>query len=278
MVRVLSWNLWWRFGDWRARRRLILEVLAETAPDICGLQEVWQDDEENLAESLAGELGLRWAWGPARNQRYWQRRIRDDSVRHGTAVLSRWPIERTRVTILSDAHARTALSALVRTPDGLLPFHTAHLSAHGDVRFRCDQVQRLCRAAVDWGPGDLPAVLTGDFNARPASPVLDAVRGHFTDAWPGAAGPGHTWLTGDAEAPGGAMSVRIDYVLVGAGGSLTVRSAAVAADEPRNALWASDHAAVVVDLVAVRRSPDRHGDGLDDRRLLGHGDRGEHGP
>jgi len=281
VIRVVSWNLWWRFGDWRARRRIIRDVLTEVAPDICGLQEVWQDGAENLAESLAGELGMRWAWGPARNQHHWQRRIGDDSVRHGTAVLSRWPMDRTRVGILSDAHARTMLSTLVRTPDGLLPFHTAHLSAHGDVRFRCDQAKRLARATADPAPRDLPAVLTGDFNARPASPVLDTMREHFTDTWPAArSGQGHTWLTGDPTAPGGAMSERIDYILLGNGSGrrLAVRSAAVVADEPRNGLWASDHAAVVIDLVPVSRSPDLDGDRLHDRRLLGHGDRADYVP
>src|SRR5438876_587895 len=53
-MRVLTWNLWWRFADWSDRRKAIREVLAETGPDLCGLQEVWSDREENLAGWLVG--------------------------------------------------------------------------------------------------------------------------------------------------------------------------------------------------------------------------------
>jgi hypothetical protein len=44
---------------------------------------------------------------------------------------------------------------------------------------------------------------------------------------------------------------RIDYVLVGmprAGGSALITGARVAGDRPRDGVWPSDHAAVVVDL------------------------------
>jgi len=46
---VLSWNLWWRFAGWPERRKAIREVLVQTGPDLCGLQEVWADGTEDLA-------------------------------------------------------------------------------------------------------------------------------------------------------------------------------------------------------------------------------------
>jgi endonuclease/exonuclease/phosphatase family metal-dependent hydrolase len=107
-VRLVTWNLWWRFGQWQERRKAIRGLLAEARPDVCGLQEIWQDPSENLAEWLADELGLYWAWGPARNQEYWRGRLRDPTVSHGVAVLSRWPIHEPRTEILSEAHSRTA--------------------------------------------------------------------------------------------------------------------------------------------------------------------------
>ena len=39
-VRVLTWNLWWRFGPWQERLDTIAGVLAEIDADLCGLQEV----------------------------------------------------------------------------------------------------------------------------------------------------------------------------------------------------------------------------------------------
>ena len=39
-MRILSWNLWWRYGPWEQRREAIAATLAEIGPDVCGLQEV----------------------------------------------------------------------------------------------------------------------------------------------------------------------------------------------------------------------------------------------
>ncbi|MDX2860114.1 endonuclease/exonuclease/phosphatase family protein, partial [Streptomyces scabiei] len=41
-MRVVTWNLWWRFGPWQERQKAILAVLRELRPDAVGLQEVWQ--------------------------------------------------------------------------------------------------------------------------------------------------------------------------------------------------------------------------------------------
>ena len=66
-IRVVSWNLRWRFGPWRERAEAIRSVLVDARPDICGLQEVWADGERNFASELAEELeaavGLGWFAG-----------------------------------------------------------------------------------------------------------------------------------------------------------------------------------------------------------------------
>lgn len=70
-MRVVTWNLWWRFGPWAERQKAILAVLRDLRPDVVGLQEVWADRRtgENLAEWLAAELDLHCAWAasPAPN-------------------------------------------------------------------------------------------------------------------------------------------------------------------------------------------------------------------
>jgi endonuclease/exonuclease/phosphatase family metal-dependent hydrolase len=53
LVRVASWNLWWRFGPWGQRREAIAAVLADARPDVCGLQEVWASPRDHLAAVLA---------------------------------------------------------------------------------------------------------------------------------------------------------------------------------------------------------------------------------
>jgi hypothetical protein len=93
-VRVATWNLWWRFGEWRDRRAAIAAELRRVRPDGCGLQEVWSDAEGDRASSLAAELGWHCAFAPSPAPERWQRRLGagGEGVGVGTAVLSRWPI------------------------------------------------------------------------------------------------------------------------------------------------------------------------------------------
>ncbi len=83
-MRILSWNLWWRYGPWEQRREAIAATLAQARPDLCGLQEVWGAPGENLAAELAGRLGMHWCWAEAARGR--------EGLSIGNAILSRWPI------------------------------------------------------------------------------------------------------------------------------------------------------------------------------------------
>jgi endonuclease/exonuclease/phosphatase family metal-dependent hydrolase len=91
-VRVMTWNLWWRFGPWEERRNAILTVLGDLQPDVIGLQEVWACGGENLAGWLASNLDMHWAWAPSRAPHRSQRRLGDSTVDIGNAALSRWPV------------------------------------------------------------------------------------------------------------------------------------------------------------------------------------------
>jgi len=56
-MRIVSWNLWWRYGPWKPRQEAIASTLAETGPDVCGLQEVWEAPGESRAAGHALVLG-----------------------------------------------------------------------------------------------------------------------------------------------------------------------------------------------------------------------------
>jgi endonuclease/exonuclease/phosphatase family metal-dependent hydrolase len=116
-TRVLTWNLWWRFGPWEERRRAILSVLSDLQPDVIGLQEVWARGEENLAGWLAGHLGMHWTWAASRAPERWQKRIGDSTIDLGNAILSRWPIAENDVVQLpagqGDDDGRLALYARI---------------------------------------------------------------------------------------------------------------------------------------------------------------------
>jgi hypothetical protein len=76
----------------------------------------------------------------------------------------------------------------------------------------------------------------------------------FVDVWDAAGtdDSGHTWMHADptvGDGPG--MDCRIDYVLAGRDGFL-VQPPGRLGQQPVDGLWASDHAAVVVDLLPRR--------------------------
>ncbi|MFG3550174.1 endonuclease/exonuclease/phosphatase family protein [Streptomyces sp. NPDC047725] len=261
-MRVVTWNLWWRFGPWAERRKAILAVLRELDPDVVGLQEVWATDEDNLAGWLAGELGLHWTWAASPAPGRWQRRIGDGSVGIGTAVLSRRPVvERAVLRLPVPAElddGRLALYARVDAPAHPVPFFTAHLtSASGAATVRREQAAALARFVAEHGLGTAhPPVVTGDFNARPHTGEVRLLRtAGLYDAWDHAdpAAPGGTWDTANpyVTRADGERSIRIDYVHVGPpgpGGAGRVRTVRRAGAGPVDGVWPSDHAAVVADL------------------------------
>jgi endonuclease/exonuclease/phosphatase family metal-dependent hydrolase len=270
-VRVVTWNLWWRYGPWEARQKAILAVLRELRPDVVGLQEVWDTggSGENLAAWLAGELGMHWTWGASHDPGFWQRRLGDPTVGIGNAVLSRWPVAEQAVLPLPPGAGdggRTALYAGLDAPGYRVPFFTVHLSSAVEASaVRCQQVTALAEfVAAHRGDGPFPAVVTGDFNAWPDSDEVRLFGGYRTapavpgqvlmDAWdfaePGA--PSVTWDLANPYVAGTfGPSVRIDYVFVepmerGAPGH--IRGVRRAGDGPVDGVWPTDHAAVVVEL------------------------------
>ncbi|AKZ56353.1 Endonuclease/exonuclease/phosphatase [Streptomyces ambofaciens ATCC 23877] len=267
-MRVVTWNLWWRFGPWADRQKAILAVLRELRPDVVGLQEVWAaDDGSNLAQWLAGELGLHCAFAASEAPGRWQRRIGDDTVGIGNAVLSRWPVTRWAALRLPAPEefddGRLAFHALLDAPGHPVPFFTTHLNsgAHA-AAVRREQAAALAEfvARHRVGTGFFPPVVTGDFNALPdsaevrlltrATPAGAALR----DAWEHAdpAAPSATWDGTNPYIPGPpGPGARIDHVHVGPPGPAglgRVRAARRAGDGPVDGVWPSDHAAVVVDL------------------------------
>jgi endonuclease/exonuclease/phosphatase family metal-dependent hydrolase len=269
--RVVTWNLWWRFGDWQRRFEVISAVLAEVRPDVVGLQEVWARGEVNAAGLLARRLGMHWAWVPSPHPQRWQRKIGDPSIAFGNAMLSRWPVAgvaHADLPALSSGapDGRRVLLAALGTPVGRLPFFTTQLSAFpGRSALRCAQARRVAEFVAAHTPdAGLPPVVTGDLNAMPESDEVRLLEGVLTepevpdlllvDAWRYAAPEdrGITWSRANPHAAvTGEPDARIDYVLVGTprgGGAALVTGARVAGDGPRDGVWPSDHAAVVADL------------------------------
>lgn len=277
-LRVMSWNLWWRFGRWQERRAAILHILREERPDVVGLQEVWADaspEGENLAQWLADELGMSWAWSRSPVQDRWHARNGGDAVDVGIAVLSRHPLLATAERRLPAGDApdegKTALHALVDAPGGPVPFFTTHLNPGLDESaVRCAQVRELAAFVVERSAGHAhPPVVTGDFNAEPDFDEVRLICGHKTapavpglvllDAWRFAdpALPQGTWdMANTGSVNFGMRPSCIDYVLVGPpgpGGRGWIHRARRTADAPVDGVQPSDHAAVLAELAVAGR-------------------------
>ncbi|MFI1916453.1 endonuclease/exonuclease/phosphatase family protein [Nocardia sp. NPDC020380] len=264
---------------WDERRFEILAWLDRLDPDIVCLQEVWEDLAEpgsNTAGWLAGHAAPgRWHWCfggfPIREL------IRGDrDLLFGSAILSRWPIDRHEVVLLPVDAAPPDPHPSWRMRAELLHAHTGGMDAFGthlapppaQAYLRVRQVRAIDEAIRARHRADvpLPAVLCGDFNAKPpsdemrflcANAVIDGHSTHYQDAWHvmHPTEPGHTLdpLTNPAARSLNVPPQRIDYVYVGdpfmrPGGAGRILRADLGFHEPLTGILASDHYGLVVDV------------------------------
>jgi endonuclease/exonuclease/phosphatase family metal-dependent hydrolase len=248
----MTWNLWWRFGPFEQRLTAIVETIRSVDPDIICLQEVWSNDDRDVANELASAIDLH--------------AVRTEPVvwngeSFGNAVLARWPVERVASLPLPNA-------------SGELGHRRAVASTHLDHRFdasasRQGQIRHLLQLGIEWRGDpttDLPLIVGADLNAVPDSDEVRMLTGRspgvdgivFTDVWEQVGnGPGHTWR---AENPYSTDSAwpnrRLDYLLTSwprpkpVGNPTRVWNVATEPVEVDGvSVWPSDHCAVVADFV-----------------------------
>ncbi len=258
-VRIMTWNIWWRFGPWEQRVPAILQCIADIDPDVIALQEVWGDDTTNFAEKVADRLGYQHVFASSMNMQ---------GFKFGNALLSRWPIISDDFAMLfgeeETGEGRLVLFAEVDGPRGHIPVFCTHLNwkfEHSNIRQH--QVTDLTRFVDKKRPFTYSPIVCGDFNSEPSSdeirmltgltscPVEDLV---FHDAWSVAGGDagGITW---DNRNPYAISEFepdrRLDYIFVGwpgSGGAGHIVDCRLAGNKPIDGVWPSDHYAVVAEL------------------------------
>lgn len=270
-VRVMTWNLWWRFGPWQERLEAIIAVVAEEQPDVLLLQEVWADADGSSAGHIAAALGHHCA-------------VSDDPFagRRGAAagfhnaIVSRWPLLDVQSHPLPGVDGapghRRALTASVDAPHGRWPVLCTHLDHRFDEsalrEAQCRAVLELVAARRGDPDRDPPMVVAGDFNAVPDSDEIRMLTGRraapvpglvLSDCWEhvGAA-DGATWRRDNPYQSATAWpDRRLDYVFVSwprpkpLGNPVRAWLAGVGPVDVGGAepVVPSDHAAVVVELV-----------------------------
>ena len=81
MIRVATWNLWCRHGNWQERQPAIFSTLAALDADIVGLQEV--STKTLTTSQVRSELGYHTAVSPDEEHDRWG---------IANVIASRWPI------------------------------------------------------------------------------------------------------------------------------------------------------------------------------------------
>jgi endonuclease/exonuclease/phosphatase family metal-dependent hydrolase len=171
-LRVLTYNI--HHGeamDEQFDYKRLAKVINDLSPDIVALQEVDEGSERASGVDQAARLGklckMHHAFGQA---------MPHQGGRYGEAILSRFPILKTIVHPLpywGDREPRAALEAWIK-PEGIGPlrFVGTHL-CHQDDEVRTQQTTRLAQL---FGAEDgSPAILAGDFNARPGSEPMNVL-------------------------------------------------------------------------------------------------------
>lgn len=226
-VRILTWNLWWKFGPWLQRQPAIVAELRRSNADIITLQEVFADEENgDQALLLAAELGYHVIRS---------RRSDGSPQGFGNAVLSREPLTFVEQLPLPDLEGgsttRSALIAVVESDPGPRLLVTTHLTwQYNASATRQVQLQAIVDAVErhrhhSGGDQPLPVIITGDLNGTPESQELRRLTGlepgyHpeliFIDCWAAVGdGIGHTWTRDNPHAADASWPRRrLDYVLV----------------------------------------------------------------
>jgi endonuclease/exonuclease/phosphatase family metal-dependent hydrolase len=219
-VRIVTWNVWGRYGEWHQRQAALEAALEECQPDVVCLAESWSAGSGTQAERIADRLGL----PDSRFVGDWQH----EDWTSGIGVASRWPIARHEERPLpgDDGEAAGAvLFTAIDGPRGPLQIFVAMLDYPLDASARRQaQVRELCEFVADVASRRHVTVVCGDFNAAPDSDEIRMLTGRsagpvprlvFYDAWEvaGDGSPGVTWSNKNPLAAIGRYpDRRFDYV------------------------------------------------------------------
>jgi len=258
-MRIVTWNVWGRYGRWRERQAGIEEALAASAPDVVCLMESWSHGDSAQAALVARRLGF----GHSLFCGDWEQ---DDWV-SGIGLATRWPVttHESRPLRGEDGFGTgSALFALVDGDRGPIQLFVVILDYPlGASAVRQAQLRQLAGFIQDRTRRRHPIVVCGDFNAGPDADEIRMLTGKtapvapglvFYDAWEvaGDGTPGCTWSN---QNPLAAVALypdrRFDYVLSAwprRGGvghpTLCRRLGVLPPDQPQ----LSDHYGVLADL------------------------------
>ena len=231
-IRVMTYNIHHGEGtDGKIDLNRIAEVIRSQKADIVALQEVDRGVERTARRDLISELaaltGMNNAFG---------KNIDYQGGDYGNAILSRFPIVKEQnhhYKMLRPGEQRGLLQVVLQVEGKRLLFMNTHLDYRPDDAERLSNIDEIAGILAQYK--GLPAILCGDFNDTPDSPMHRKIEESFVDSWKlGGKGEGFSFSSTQPKK-------RIDYVFV------NKRKAPVPVRAWVAESTASDHLPVVVE-------------------------------
>jgi endonuclease/exonuclease/phosphatase family metal-dependent hydrolase len=250
-IKVLSWNLWWKFENYLDRQKLIFNELRELKPDILCLQEVWEDSDGSQAKKIADLLGYEYTYSKS---------FEIDGVSFGNAIISKFPILSSSSHLITTAtkfnENRTLLHNVVYYEGYKVNVLCTHLNyKYEQSNIRQNQVAFILEYISKLEISNFPTILCGDFNADPLSEEIMQITGLrspiketvLRDAWQitNRDETGYTWSNNNYYAKRTLeVDRRIDYIFVSKptskGLGHPIKSILVGTS-PKDTMYPSDH-------------------------------------
>lgn len=220
-IRVVTWNVWGRYGaDCEARQAALEQTLEQTAPDLVCLVEAWRQGDSTQPGRVAARLGLA-------HHRFVGEWEQEDWV-SGIGLVSRWPMTEPRRRPLRAEDGSgfgEAVHVAVAGERGSIQLFAVMLDYPLDASgLRQHQVRQLVRFIAETVSRRDLVVVCGDFNAGPDSDEIRMLTGRsapaapgmvFYDAWE-VAGDGSAGFTWSNRNPLAAIGLypdrRFDYI------------------------------------------------------------------
>jgi endonuclease/exonuclease/phosphatase family metal-dependent hydrolase len=220
-IRVVTWNVWGRYGaDCEARQAALEQTLEQTAPDLVCLVEAWRQGDSTQPGRVAARLGLA-------HHRFVGEWEQEDWV-SGIGFVSRWPMTEPRRRPLRAEDGSgfgEAVHVAVAGERGSIQLFAVMLDYPLDASgLRQHQVRQLVRFIAETASRRDLVVVCGDFNAGPDSDEIRMLTGRsapaapgmvFYDAWE-VAGDGSAGFTWSNRNPLAAIGLypdrRFDYI------------------------------------------------------------------
>lgn len=263
LIRVMTCNVrYWNASDgdnaWDSRKALLAKVIGRYAPDLIGFQEMWVPQREYLAAELPA-----YAWfgitdkprgeNPM-NSIAW-RSERFELVSPGGYWLSQTPhVPGSRSWDSTQPRLANWVRLIDTQTGNELRLVNTHLDNRGETA-RPEQARLINEDAAAYDP-QYPQILTGDMNARPASPAIDRfLQAGWRDTYQFAHGTFETGPTfhGFKGADCADKGKRIDWIFQC--GAFTTHGAKVVRDQEKGRL-PSDHYPLIADVTVQRSEQD----------------------